>query len=70
MSTQKFLSEFVDGGQGCSRDDCMVEILSSHTTLVHYPETYNMQNVSINSNKNVSITTKYCKSCGKRWSES
>lgn len=67
--TQKFLSEFVDGGEGCMRDDCMVEILNGQTTLVHYPMTYDGQGNAINNNKNVTSTTKYCKACGKRWTE-
>jgi hypothetical protein len=67
--TQNFLFEIVDGGEGCMRDDCMVEITSGQTTLVHNPMTYDGQGNPINGNKNITTTNKYCKACGKRWTE-
>ena len=67
--TQKFLSEFVDGGEGCMRDDCTVEILNGQTTLLHNPMTYDGQGNPINNNRNITTTTKHCRSCGKRWTE-
>lgn len=67
--TQKFLSEFVDGGQGCGRDDCQVVIVSGSTTLLYNPPAIDRQGNMIHTNTNTTITTKRCRSCGKQWTE-
>lgn len=69
MNNQAFLSEFVDGGENCMRDDCMVEIVSGHTTLVHHPITTDSQGNLTNTNKNISVTNKRCRACGRSWTE-
>ena len=68
--TQNFLSEIVDGGEGCMRDDCDINITNSQTTLLHTFPTYDGQGNPVKAGQsNVTTTSKYCKSCGKRWTE-
>lgn len=67
---QQFLAEFVDGGDGCSRDDCLItENGPSMTTCVYYPPVYNKQGVNVNPDMNVTRHQRRCLSCGKTWTE-
>lgn len=69
--TQNFLSEFVDGGEGCMRDDCAVQVINGQTTLLHTFPTYDGQGNPIKGGqRNITTTTKRCNSCGKTWTES
>jgi hypothetical protein len=65
----KFLAEFVDGGPGCSRDDCMRSIVRSTSTLAHYQPTYDSNGNDVNPDKNKHVNDIRCLSCGKSWSE-
>lgn len=69
--TKTFLSEFVDGGQGCMRDDCLItENGPSSTTCAYYPPIYNKQGVNVNPDMNTTTRSRRCLSCGKTWTES
>lgn len=61
--------EFIDGGPGCMRDDCMIAISSGVQTLTHYPTHYNSNGVNINPDMNITYENKRCLSCGKGWTE-
>lgn len=65
----KFLSEFVDGGPGCSRDDCIIQDEGSASTATYYPPVYNAQGVNINPDMNITSHHRRCLSCGKGWTE-
>jgi hypothetical protein len=67
--TKQLLAEFVDGGPGCSRDDCMVTESGGNTTLAYYPPIINAQGVNVNPDKNKTHYDKRCLSCGKSWTE-
>lgn len=68
--TQQFLSEFVDGGPGCGRDDCQVQIMSGSTTLAYTPPVQNKDGtISFVQNNNTVTENKRCSSCGKSWTE-
>ncbi len=69
-STTKFLSEFVDGGPGCSRDDCRIQHGASTTTAAYYPPVYDKHGNNLNPDMNTTTTNKRCLSCGKSWNES
>lgn len=66
---QTFLTEFIDGGPGCMRDDCMVSQGPSSTTLVYNPPVVNADGININRDTNRVQMTKRCLSCGKSWTE-
>ena len=67
---QQFLAEFVDGGAGCSRDDCLItEDGPSMTTCAYYPPVYNKQGVNVNPDMNITTRPCRCLSCGKSWTE-
>lgn len=69
--TKQFLAEFVDGGTGCSRDDCMItENGPSMSTMAYYPPVYNKQGVNTNPDMNTTTHPRRCLSCGKTWTES
>jgi len=68
--TQEFLAEFVDGGPGCSRDDCMImDNGPGMVTAAYYPPVYNKDGVNVNPNNNTSTQLRRCISCGKTWKE-
>lgn len=67
--TQKFLSEFVDGGPGCMRDDCQVQTVSGNVTLAYYPPTMDTIGNNINPDKNITTNNQKCIACGKTWTE-
>ena len=69
MNDQKFLTEFIDGGPGCMRDDCNVSLISGQVTMAYYPPTFDSLGRNNNPDMNVSTNTKHCLSCGKQWSE-
>lgn len=70
-STTKFLSEFVDGGPGCSRDDCLItENGASSTTSAYYPPVYDKQGNNTNPDMNITTHHRRCLSCGRTWTES
>lgn len=64
------LNEFIDGGPGCMRDDCMIQEGPGYSTCAYYPPVYDKQGVNINPDMNVHTYSKRCLSCGKGWSES
>jgi hypothetical protein len=67
---QQFLNEFVDGGLGCSRDDCMITSNGpSTTTMAYYPPVYDKNGVNTNPDMNVTTHHQRCISCGKTWIE-
>ena len=67
--TQTFLSEFVDGGPGCMRDDCQVQTVSGNVTLTYYPPTMDTLGNNINPDKNITTNNQKCNACGKSWTE-
>lgn len=68
--TQQFLSEFVDGGPGCSRDDCQIQVMSGSTTLAYAPPVQNKDGtIRFAPNHNVVTENKRCNSCGKSWTD-
>ena len=69
--TKQFLAEFVDGGEGCMRDDCMItENGPSMSTAAYYPPVYNKQGINVNPDMNITTHHRRCLSCGKTWTES
>lgn len=68
-SIMRFISEFVDGGPGCSRDDCMIQGEGGSTTCTYYPPIINAQGVNVNPDMNITSYHKRCLSCGKSWTE-
>lgn len=66
---QQFLAEFIDGGPGCSRDDCEVQVVNGEVTMAYYPPTFDSLGRNINPDKNITTTSKRCKSCGRSWTE-
>lgn len=69
-NNQQFLAEFVDGGPGCSRDDCAITSDGpGSVTMAYYPPVYNAQGVNINPDMNITTTPQRCLSCGKKWTE-
>lgn len=64
-----FLSEFVDGGPGCGRDDCMIQDQGGSSTMTYYPPIYNAKGQNINPDKNIFYYNRRCLSCGKAWTE-
>lgn len=66
---QQFLSEFTDGGPGCSRDDCSIRIVSGSVTLAYYPPTFDKLGMNTNRDRNITTSNKRCTSCGKSWTE-
>jgi hypothetical protein len=67
--TKQFLAEFVDGGPGCCRDDCLVTITQSDTTAVYYPPIVTKEGVIVNPDNNITTSNQRCLSCGKNWTE-
>jgi hypothetical protein len=67
--TQEFLAEFVDGGPGCCRDDCMITSTSSVTTAAYYPPVTTKDGLIANPDMNITTTNQRCLSCGKKWTE-
>jgi hypothetical protein len=65
----QFLAEFIDGGPGCSRDDCMRSIVKSTSTLAYYQPMYDANGNNVNPDKNKHVNDIRCLSCGKTWSE-
>ena len=69
--TKVFLSEFVDGGPGCMRDDCFItENGPGMTTCAYYPPVYDKQGNNTNPDMNTTTHKRRCLSCGKTWTES
>ena len=69
--TKQFLAEFVDGGSGCMRDDCMItEDGPGMSTMAYYPPIYNKQGINTNPDMNTTTHPRRCLSCGKSWTES
>lgn len=64
-----FLSEFVDGGPLCGRDDCMVREMGGSQTAMYFPPIYNAQGANINPDNNTKTLNKKCLSCGRAWTE-
>jgi len=64
-----FLSEFVDGGPTCSRDDCMIQDQGGTSTMAYFPPIYNNNNVNINPDMNTQTYNRRCLACGKAWTE-
>ncbi len=70
-ATKTLLAEYVDGGSGCVRDDCMItETGPGMTTMAHYPPVYNKQGINMNPDMNITTQQRRCLSCGKSWTES
>lgn len=68
--TKQLLAEFIDGGRGCMRDDCMItEDGPSTRTCAYYAPIYNKQGVNTNPDMNISTHPRRCLSCGKSWTE-
>jgi len=68
--TKQYLAEFIDGGLGCSRDDCMItEDGPGNTTMAYYPPVYNKEGVNTNPDMNITTRPQRCLSCGKSWTE-
>lgn len=67
--TQQFLNEFIDGGPGCGRDDCIVEVTSGATTMHYVPPAINGNGLTFNSPKTTTHTNKRCAACGKSWTD-
>lgn len=65
----KFISEFVDGGPGCMRDDCRVQELGGASTTTYFPPVFNASGENINPDMNSKYYNKRCLSCGKGWTE-
>jgi hypothetical protein len=57
--TQQFLSEFVDGGPACSRDDCDVIQGGWYPPILDPTQSSDV----------VQHQNKRCSSCGKSWTE-
>lgn len=67
---KQFLAEFIDGGIGCSRDDCRItESGPSMTTMAYYPPVYDKQGNNTNPDMNITTYPRRCLSCGKSWTE-
>lgn len=64
------MTETVEGGPFCDRDDCIFVEKDKFTTISPYnQETDRYGNPVLNS-KNVTTSTKHCLSCGKTWTQS
>ena len=64
------LAEYVDGGPGCVRDDCMItENGPSMITSAYYPPVYDKQGTNTNPDMNITTQQRRCLSCGKTWTE-
>ena len=64
------LAEYVDGGPGCVRDDCMItENGPSMITSAYYPPVYDKQGNNTNPDMNITTQQRRCLSCGKTWTE-
>lgn len=59
-----FLSEFVDGGPNCSRDDCMIAESTGTQSLSFAAKAMLME-----SEKNTTYKSKRCLTCGRGWTE-
>jgi hypothetical protein len=68
-SVTKFIAEFIDGGPGCGRDDCIIQELGGSSTAAYYPPVYNAKNENINPDMNTTYRDRRCNSCGKSWTE-
>jgi hypothetical protein len=65
-----FLAEYVDGGPGCSRDDCrLTPDGPSSKTLGHYPPVWDKNGNNLNPDMNILTRPLRCLSCGKSWIE-
>ena len=64
-----FLSEFIDGGPHCMRDDCMITENGTHTTSAYFPPVYDAQGRNTNPDMNKTFVRRRCLSCGKAWEE-
>ena len=70
-SITTLINEYVDGGPGCIRDDCILaDDGPSMQTCAYYPPTYNKEGVNVNPDMNITTQTRRCLSCGKTWTES
>lgn len=68
--TQQFLNEFVDGGPGCGRDDCIVEVTGGTTTMQYVPPVVTDNGLTFNGPRNSTTrTNKRCSACGKSWTD-
>ena len=68
---KSLLAEYVDGGPGCVRDDCMItEAGPVMSTLAYSPPVYNRQGINTNPDINTTTQPRRCLSCGKTWTES
>ena len=68
--TKQLLAEFIDGGPGCARDDCMItENGPSSTTAAYYPPVFDKMGENVNPNINITNHPRRCLSCGKSWTE-
>jgi len=68
--TQQFLNEFVDGGPGCGRDDCMVEVIGGETTSLYTPPVVTDNGLTFKGpNNSTTRTHKRCAACGKSWTD-
>lgn len=68
MST--FLAEYVDGGPGCSRDDCRLTPNGPETTtMAYYPSVWDKQGNNLNPDMNTTSKNLRCLTCGKSWTE-
>jgi len=67
---KSLLAEYVDGGPGCVRDDCMItENGPSIITSAYYPPVYDKQGNNTNPDMNITTQQRRCLSCGKTWTE-
>lgn len=64
-----FLSEYVDGGPGCMRDDCMITESQTYQTMAYYPPVYDKNGINTNPDMNCNYINKRCLACGKGWAE-
>ena len=64
-----FLSEFVEGGPTCMRDDCMITENGAYGTTAFFPPVSNKDGTNTNPDMNKTTVRRRCLACGKAWDE-
>jgi hypothetical protein len=66
----EFLAEYVDGGPGCSRDDCQLSPNGpGMVTAAYYAPVWDKNGNNLNLDMNINTSSIRCLSCGKTWTE-
>ena len=63
------MTNIIEGGPECQRDDCCVTDQLQFVTLAYHPPMLDQCNNNQNPDNNVTVKKKHCLSCGKIWEQ-